>query len=132
MVIPKSCAPQCQGHIHTDSHTSSDQKVTSSVLLCPRGQDRGELVPWLRCRQGVGARSCVLLREWVFVEEGWENSLTLEITLSPQRQRLLPVFTRVLSPLWPLMRTCQREQGWLSRRGIATLLYVPRGTAGRP
>lgn len=132
MVILKNCDPQCQGHIFIHTHIHQ----ASSVLLCPCGQDRGELVPLLQCRQGerggVGARSCVLLREWVFVEEGWENSLTLEITLSPPRQRLLPVFTRVLSPLWPLMRTCQREQGWLSRRGIATLLYVPPGTAGRP
>ncbi len=67
-----------------------------------------------------------------FCGGGWENSLTLEITLSPQRQRLLPVFTRVLSPLQHRILTCQLEQGRLSRWGIATLLYVPPGTAGSP
>ncbi len=67
-----------------------------------------------------------------FCAGGWENSLTLEITLSPLRQRLLPVFTRVLSPLLPRIQTCQLEQGRLSRWGIATLLYVPPGIAGSP
>lgn len=98
-----------------------------SVGKPPFGRFISEIVGRVR-----GGRNACASQGMVFVEEGWENSLTLQITLSPQRQRLLPVFTRVLSPLQPCIRTCQREQGLLSQRGIATLALCPPGHCWQP